>query len=64
MEYLCEVCSLEDSMLFEVKTSLGALSKNFVGIELDSHATLGSVTLVRVKLARVTAIWISDRYMR
>jgi hypothetical protein len=42
-----------------MKTSLGALSKNFVGIELDS-----SVTLVRVKSARVTAIWIGDRYMR
>ena len=50
--------------LFEVKTSLGALSKNFVGFELDWRVTLGSVTLVRVKSARVTTIWISDRYMR
>ena len=32
-----------------MKTSLGALSKNFVGIELDWPVTLGSVTLVRVK---------------
>ena len=45
--------------IFEVKTSLGALSKNFLGIELDWH-----VTLVRVKSARVTAIWIGNRYMR
>ena len=45
--------------VFEVKTSLGALSKNVVGIELDWR-----VTLVRVKSARVTAIWIGDRYMR
>ena len=43
----------------EVKNSLGALSKNVVGIELDWR-----VTLVRVKSARVTAIWIADRYMR
>ena len=42
-----------------MKTSLGTLSKNVVGIELDWR-----VTLVRVKSARVTAIWIGDRYMR
>ena len=36
---------------FEVKTSLDALSKYFVGIELVS-----GVTLVRVESARVTAI--------
>ena len=42
-----------------MKTSLGALSKNFAGIKLDRH-----VTLVRVKSARVPAIWIGDRYMR
>ena len=34
--------------IVEVKTSLGALSKNFVGIELDRRIMLGSVTLVRV----------------
>ena len=45
--------------IFEVKTSLGSLSKTFVGIELD-----WPVTLVRVKSARVTALWIGDRYMR
>ena len=39
--------------IFEVKTSLGALSKNFVSIELDWR-----VSHVRVKPARVTAIWI------
>ena len=44
------------NVLFEVKTSLGALSKNFVDTELDSRVTLGSVTLVRVKSARDTAI--------
>ena len=44
---------------FEVKTSLGALSKNVVGIELDWR-----VTLVRVKSARVTGTWIDCRYMR
>ena len=49
---------------FVMKTSLGALSKNFVGIELDLRITLGSVTLFRVKSNRVTAIWIGDRYMR
>ena len=49
---------------FKVKTSLGALSKHFVGIELDSRVTLGSVTLVRVKSGRVTAIWVGDRYLR
>ena len=43
---------------FEVKTSLGHLSKNVVGIELDWR-----VTLVRVKSDRITAIWIGDRYM-
>jgi hypothetical protein len=42
--------------IFEVKTSLGALIKHFEGIELDWPVTLGSVTLVRVKSARVTAI--------
>ena len=51
-------------MIFEVKTSLDALSKYFVGIELDLRLRLGSVTLVRVKSARVTAICIGDRYMR
>ena len=49
---------------FEVKTSLGALSKSFMGIELDGRVTLGSITLVRLKSAVVTAIWIGDRYMR
>ena len=44
---------------FEMKTYLGALSKHFLGIELD-----WGVKLVRVKSARVTAIWICDRYMR
>ena len=52
------------SLIFEVKTSLDALSKHFVGIELEGRVTLGSVTLVRVKSARVTAILIGDRYMR
>ena len=42
--------------IFEVKTSLGALSKNIVGVELDWPVTHGSVKLVRVKSARVTAI--------
>ena len=51
-------------MISEVKTSLGALSKDFVGIELDWPVTLGSVTLIRVRSARFTAIWIGDRYMR
>ena len=46
-------------IIFEVKTSLGALNKTFVGIELD-----WPVTLVRVKSARVTAIRIGERYMR
>ena len=50
--------------IIEVNIYLGAQSKNFVGIELDWSVTLGSVTLVRVKSARVTAIWIGDRYMR
>ena len=35
-----------------------------MGFELDGRLTLGTVTHVRVKLARVTAIWIGDRYMR
>ena len=56
--------SITSSGIFKVKTSLGALSKNFVGIELDWGVTLGSVTLVRVKSALITAIWIGDRYMR
>ena len=46
---------LDVDYLIEAKTSLGALSKNFVGIELDWPVTLGSVTLVRVKSGRVTA---------
>ena len=46
-------------ILFEVKTSLGMLSKIVVGIELDWPAML-----IQVKSARVTAIWIGDRYMR
>ena len=50
--------------IFEVKTSLGALSRNVVGIELDGGLTLGSVMFVRVKSARFTATWIGDRYMR
>ena len=33
-------------------------------IELDARVMLGSATLVRVKSARVTAVWIGDRYMR
>ena len=49
--------------VFEVKTSLGALSKSFMGIESYWPVTLGSVMLVRVKSAQVTAIWIRDRYM-
>ena len=49
---------------FLVKTSLGALSTNFGGIELDRHIMLGSVMLVWVKSARITAIWIGDHYMR
>ena len=36
-----------------MKTSLGVLNKIFVSIKLDSR-----VTLVRVKSARVTSIWI------
>ena len=48
---------------FLVKTSLGALRKNVVGIKLDSRVTLGSVTVVRVKSARITAIWIGDYYI-
>ena len=60
----CNVrCFHEPLRIFEVKTSLGALSKKFVGNELVT-LTLGSLTLVRVKSARVTAIWIADRYMR
>ena len=51
-------------LLIEMKTSLGALSKTFMGIELDWRVALGSVTLVRAKSAWVTAIWIGDRYMR
>ena len=58
------VWSPGDGGIFEMKTSLGALSKTFVGIELDPPVTLGSVTLVRIKSARITAIWIGDRYMR
>ena len=30
-----ENCSLSHFFIFEVKTSLGALSKNVVGVELD-----------------------------
>ena len=52
------------NVVFEVKTSLGTMSKNIVGIELNWPVTLGSVMLVRIKSARVTAIWIGDRYMR
>ena len=48
----------------EVKTILGALSQNLVGIEIDRPVTLESVTLVRVKSTRVTAIWIGNLYMR
>ena len=51
-------------IVIEVKIALGALSKNVVGIELDSHVKLGSVTLFRVMSAVVTAIWIGDRYIR
>ena len=51
-------------VIIDVKTSLGALSKHFVDIELDWPVTFEYVTLVRVKSARVTAIWIGDRYMR
>ena len=51
-------------IIFKVKTSLGALSKTFVGIELHWSITLGSVTLIQVKSAWVTAIWIGDCYMR
>ena len=51
-------------LIFEVKTSLGALSKHFVGIELDWPVTLGSVTLVGINSARVTAMWTGGRYMR
>ena len=35
-----------------------------MGIELECRLTLGTVTLVQVKSARATAIWIGDRYMR
>jgi hypothetical protein len=49
---------------FEVKNSLDELGKHVVGNKLDSHVTLGSAMLVRVKSARVTAIWIGNRYMR
>ena len=35
--------------IFEVKISLGALSKHFVCIQLSSGLTLGSVKPVRVK---------------
>ena len=52
----------EGNQDFEVKTSLGTLSEHFVCI--DRRVTLGSVTIVRVKSARVTAIWIGDSYMR
>ena len=50
-------------LIFEVKTSLGALSKNVVGTELHWRVSLRSVTLLWVKSAQVTAIWIGDRYM-
>ena len=43
-----------------MKTSLDVLSKHFVGIELDWRLTLGFVTLVWVKSARVTAVSTSD----
>ena len=33
-----------------------------MGVELDCPVTLGSVTLVRVKSARVTDIWIDDQH--
>ena len=59
-----EMNSDTPKIIIEVKTSLGALSKHFVGIELDWRVTLGSVTHFRVKSLRVTAIWIRDRYMR
>ena len=39
-----------------MKTSLSELSKHFVGIQLDWLVTFGSVTLVRVKSVRVTAM--------
>ena len=47
---------LEVTFSIEVKTSLGVLKKHFVGIELDCSVTLGSVTLVRVKSARVNVM--------
>ena len=61
--FILDWCFLE-TVIFEAKTSIGALSKNFVGIGLDWRVTLGSVMLIRIKSARVTAIWIGDRYMR
>ena len=47
----CTVTWIIIIIIIEVKTSLGAWSKNFVGIELDWR-----VTLVQVKSAQVTAI--------
>ena len=55
---------LDLKFLIGVKNSLGALRKKSVGIELDWSVTLGTGTLVRVKSARVTTIWIGDRYIR
>ena len=36
------------SYFIEMKSSLGSLSRNFVGIELEWRVTFGSVTLVRM----------------
>ena len=47
------------SFYFWSEASLGGLSKNVLGIELDWR-----VNIVLVKSARVTAIWIGGRYMR
>ena len=54
-KYMCSNFNLNPPII-EVKTFLGALSKTFVGIELDRGVMLGSIMLIRVKSARVTAI--------
>ena len=52
--------------LFQINSyeSVYGLARLHTTYNVDNYVMLGSVMLVRVKSARVTAIWISNRYMR